>query len=50
MAQQLGIEPGSAEFHALKRGNLHFGSSPASQAHDAGPGHGRGKGKGKHGR
>lgn len=42
MAKELGIEPGSAEFHALKRGDLHFGTAPASHG---GSGHGRGKGK-----
>jgi len=41
----LGIKPGSAEFHALKRGNLKFTGQPASG--DAGPGKSHGKGKGK---
>jgi len=59
MAKQLGIRPGSPEFHALKRGNLHFG--PEGRAYDevnsesAGPGnsgkhgrsHGRGHGRGR---
>jgi hypothetical protein len=44
IAQELGIKPGSAEFHALKRGDLHFGGPPASHDDD-GPGHGRGKRK-----
>jgi hypothetical protein len=44
IAQELGIKPGSAEFHALKRGELHFGAPPASHDDD-GPGHGRGKRK-----
>lgn len=59
MAKQLGIRPGSPEFHALKRGDLQFG--PDGQAYggrnseSAGPGnsgkHGRGHGKGHgHGR
>lgn len=48
IAQELGIKPGSAEFHALKRGDLRFGASPASHGGTEGPG--RGHGKGKHGR
>lgn len=44
LAKELGIKPGSAEFHALKNGDLHFGA-----AHDepAGPGKGKGRGQGK---
>jgi hypothetical protein len=40
IAKELGIKPGSPEFHALKSGDLHFTGEP---------GHGkeRGKGKGK---
>ena len=49
IAKELGIKPGSAEFHALKRGDLHFGTAPASYDDDAGPGHGHGNGRGKHG-
>jgi hypothetical protein len=45
IAQKLGIKPGSAEFHALKRGDLGFGSAPASHS-----GGGSGRGKGKRGR
>jgi hypothetical protein len=37
MAKELGIKPGSAEFHALKKGDLHYG--PRGSA--------KGKGKGK---
>ena len=48
IAQELGIKPGSAEFHALKRGELHFGAPPAAHGDDGEPG--RGHGKGKHGR
>jgi hypothetical protein len=40
IAKELGIKPGSREFHALKNGDLHFGEAP-------GDGHGKGKGKGK---
>lgn len=42
IAKQLGIKPGSKEFHALKNGNLVYGADPAN-----GPGKGKGKGKGK---
>jgi hypothetical protein len=38
IAKELGIKPGSREFHALKNGDLVFGETPA---------HGSGKGKGK---
>lgn len=53
MAKELGIKPGSPEFHALKRGDLHFTGRPTGN--DGGPGasqgQGKGKGKGKgHGR
>src|SRR5512133_1195721 len=44
IAKELGIKPGSAEFHALKSGNLHFTGAPAGA--DASPGKGKGKGKG----
>lgn len=40
VAKRLGIKPGSAEFHALKRGDGPFRSFD-------GPGHGKGKGKEK---
>ena len=49
IAKELGIKPGSAAFHALKQGDLHFGASPASYDDDGGTGHGHGKGKGNHG-
>jgi hypothetical protein len=52
IAQQLGIKPGSAEFHALKRGDLHYGAgapAAAEEEHGHGNGHGRGHGHG-HGR
>ncbi len=41
LAKELGIKPGSPEFHALKRGDLSFTGQPG------GAGHGKGKGKGK---
>jgi hypothetical protein len=40
LAKELGIKPGSAEFHALKRGDLHFTGEPSAS-------HGKSKGKGK---
>jgi hypothetical protein len=50
MAKELGIKPGSAEFHALKRGDLRFGdASEDGPGRGKGKGHGKGKGKGKHG-
>jgi len=42
IAKELGIKPGSAEFHALKSGNLHFTGIPSG----SGASHGKGKGKG----
>lgn len=42
IAKELGIKPGSREFHALKNGDLVFGDAPAG-----GPGKGKGKGKGR---
>ena len=41
MAKDLGIKPGSAEFHALKRGDFQLGGGQGDD-------HGRGKGKAKH--
>jgi hypothetical protein len=45
IAHELGIKPGSAEFHALKEGNLHFTGEPGSGAREHGKGKGKGKGK-----
>jgi len=42
IAKSLGIKPGSAEFHALKRGNFTLTGEPVG-----GPGNGHGKGKNK---
>ncbi len=39
IAKQLGIKPGSKEFHALKNGNLVYGAAPVD-----GPSRGKGKG------
>lgn len=51
IAKELGIKPGSAEFHALKSGDLHFTGQPAHHADSRGKGggHGNGKDKGKGG-
>ena len=46
IAQELGIKPGSAEFHALKDGDLTFTGVPDKDA-DAGPGKAKGKDKDK---
>lgn len=45
IAKELGIKPGSAEFHALKRGDFRLG--PGEESH---PGKGKGRNKGKKGR
>jgi hypothetical protein len=45
LAKELGIKPGSPEFHALKRGDLYFTGEPGGGSN--GSGHGKGKGKGK---
>ena len=42
IAKELGIKPGSREFHALKNGDLVLGESP-----DGAPGKGKGKGRKK---
>lgn len=48
MAKELGIKPGSAEFHALKNGNLRYTGQPGGPGTAGGPGKGKGgKGKGK---
>lgn len=49
MAKELGIKPGSPEFHALKSGNLSFTGTPGGAAPEQTKGKGKGKGKG-HGR
>jgi len=46
IAKQLGIKPGSAEFHALKNGNLYFTGSSSEQVDSPGKGKGKGHGKG----
>ena len=52
MAKELGIKPGSKEFHALKRGDLRLDGGSGSGggqgvASSPGKGHGGGKGHGK---
>jgi hypothetical protein len=52
VAQRMGIKPGSAEFHALKRGDLRFTGQPGHGSHGSheagrdehGKGHGGGRG------
>jgi hypothetical protein len=44
IAKELGIKPGSREFHALKRGDFVLSGAPGG---GAGEGKGKGKGKGK---
>ncbi len=45
IARELGIKPGSPEFHALKRGDFSLTGQPAGGA--GGPGKGRGRGRGR---
>ncbi len=48
IAKQLGIQPGSREFHALKNGDLVFTGVPAAEpASPAAKGKGKGKGPNK---
>ncbi len=44
IAKELGIKPGSPEFHALKRGDFALTGEPGQ---GKGKGHGKGKGKGR---
>ena len=44
IAKELGIKPGSSEFHALKQGEFNFDFKPSK---DSGKEKGNGKGKGK---
>jgi len=46
IAKELGIKPGSAEFHALKNGNLYFTGAPPAPDYSHGRGKGKGHGKG----
>ncbi len=47
IAHELGIKPGSPEFHALKRGDLHFNGEPGGGEPEHGNGRGKGHGKGR---
>ena len=47
IAKELGIKPGSAEFHALKSGDLHFTGTPSGSGDSSGKGKGHGKGHNK---
>ncbi len=47
IAKQLGIKPGSPEFHALKSGNLSFTGQPSDSQGSRGRGKGKGKGHNK---
>jgi hypothetical protein len=57
VAQRMGIKPGSAEFHALKRGDLAFTGEPGGsrrgrhgmddERDEHGKGHGEGRGNGR---
>lgn len=51
LGQELGIKPGSPEFHALRNGNLTFtgnsGEGTAQRNNEHGNGHGNGRGKGR---
>ena len=44
IAKEMGIKPGSREFHALKRGDFVLSGNPDDRGSE---GHGKGKGKGK---
>jgi hypothetical protein len=46
IAKELGIRPGSPEFHALRRGDLVFSGRPGASP-QRGAGKGKGKGRGK---
>ncbi len=47
MAKELGIKPGSPEFHALKRGDLYFTGQPTENVKHYGKGKGKGNGHNK---
>lgn len=47
IAKELGIKPGSAEFHALKNGDLAFTGQQVEET-EKGQSKSKGKGKGKH--
>ncbi|MBW2158166.1 MAG: hypothetical protein JRG87_16245 [Deltaproteobacteria bacterium] len=47
IARELGIKPGSAEFHALKRGDFGFYYDSPGESKGKGKNKNKGKGKGK---
>ncbi len=47
IAKELGIKPGSPEFHALKRGDFALTGQPGNGGSEHGHGNGHGKGKGR---
>lgn len=47
IAKELGIKPGSPEFHALKNGDFQLGAKSAEGGKGESGGKGKGKGKGK---
>ena len=47
IAKNLGIKPGSPEFHALKNGDLALSGVPGGKSAGSGKDKGKGKGKGK---
>lgn len=49
MAKELGIKPGSREFHALKNGNFAYGANRDGSPGRSGDNPGRGHGKGRRG-
>lgn len=48
IAKELGIKPGSAEFHALKNGDFELNGGKGGKGSKIGGGSGKGHGKGKH--
>jgi len=48
IAKELGIKPGSAEFHALKNGDFELNGGKGGKGSKGGGGSGKGHGKGKH--
>ena len=47
IAKELGIKPGSPEFHALKRGDFALTGEPGGGGAEHGHGKGKGKGRGR---
>jgi len=47
IAKEMGIKPGSPEFHALKRGDFALTGQPGGGGAEHGHGHGKGRGRGR---